>query len=130
MSEEILETIERAIAAINERDIDGYLACCTEDVRLHLPGVAGVHEGADGIRRFFGDIEDAGPDFRIDIERTEGASGGRVLAFLRVNFHGRASGLSIPSETGNVYEFEEGKISRVQIFLDRAEALVAAGLSK
>ena len=57
-------------------------------------------------------------------------SGERILAFLRVTFHGRASGLSMPAETGNVYEFEEGKIRRVQIFLDRAEALEAAGLSE
>jgi ketosteroid isomerase-like protein len=130
MSEENVKVVERAIAAINERDIDGYLACCTEDIQLQMPGVAGVYEGADGIRRFFADIEDAGPDFRIDIQRTEGVSGERILAFLRVTFHGRASGLSMPAETGNVYQFEEGKIRRVQIFLDRAEALEAAGLSE
>jgi len=32
--------------------------------------------------------------------------------------------------TGNVYELTEGKIRRVQIFLDRQEALEAAGLSE
>ena len=130
MSEENVEVVERAITAINERDIHAYLACCTEDIQLQLPGVAGVYEGADGIRRFFADIEDAGPDLRMDIERTEGVGAERILAFLRVAFHGRASGLSMPAETGNVYEFEEGKIRRVQIFLDRAEALEATGLSE
>jgi ketosteroid isomerase-like protein len=130
MSEENLEVVERAIAAINERDIDGYLACCTEDVRLRTPlsPVAGVYEGAVGIRRFFADIEDAGPDFRLDLERLQGVGGERVLAFLRVTVHGRTSGLPTPAETGNVYEFEEGKIRRIQIFLDRGEALEAVGL--
>jgi hypothetical protein len=33
MRHENLEVIERAIAAINERDIDAYLAC-TDDVQL------------------------------------------------------------------------------------------------
>ena len=58
MSEENVEVVERAIAALNERDIDGYLACCTEDIQLQTPvsPVAGVYEGADGIRRFFADI--------------------------------------------------------------------------
>jgi ketosteroid isomerase-like protein len=56
--------------------------------------------------------------------------GERVLAFTRLTFHGRASGLSIPAETGNVYEVEEGKIRRAQIFFDRAEALEAVGLSE
>ena len=132
MSEENVETVERAITAINERDIDGYLACCTEDIQLKTPvsPIAGVYEGADGIRRFFADIEDAGPDFRLHPERLEAVGGERVLAFVRLTFHGRASGLSIPAENGNVYEFEEGKIRRVQIFFDRGEALEAAGLSE
>ncbi len=132
MSEGNVETVERAIAAINERDIDGYLACCTEDIQLQTPvsPVAGVYEGADGILRFFADIEDAGPDFRLDLERLEAGGGERVLAFVRITVHGRTSGLPIPAETGNVYEFEEGKIRRIQIFLDRGEALEAAGLSE
>ena len=110
MSEENVEVVERAIAAINERDIDGYLACCTENVRLRTPlsPVAGVYEGAEGIRRFFADIEDTGPDFRLDLERLQAVGGERVLAFLRVTSHGRASRLPTPAETGNVYEFEEG----------------------
>jgi ketosteroid isomerase-like protein len=132
MPEENVEIVERALAALNERDIDGYLACCTEDIQLRTPlsPVAGVYEGADGIRRFFADIEAAGPDFRLDLERLEGVSAERVLAFLRVTVHGRASGLPTPAETGNVYEFEEGKIRRIQILLDRGEALEAAGLSE
>jgi hypothetical protein len=86
-----------------------------------------VYEGKDGIRRFFGDIEAAGPDFRLDLERLEAVGGERVLAFLRVTVHGRASGVPTPAETGNVHELE-GKIRRIQIFLDRGEALEAAGL--
>jgi len=132
MPEENVETVARAITAINQRDIDGYLACCTENIELRTPvsPVAGAYEGAVGIRRFFADIEDAGPDFRLDLERLEAVGSERVLAFTRVTYHGRASGLSTPVETGNVYEFEEGKIRRIQIFLDRGEALEAAGLSE
>ena len=127
-----MEVVERAIAALNERDIDRYLACCTEDIQLQTPvsPVAGVYEGADGIRRFFADIEDAGPDFRLDLERLEAVHGERVLAFVRIAVHARASGLPLPAETGNVYEFKEGKIRRIQIFLDRGKALEAAGLSE
>jgi ketosteroid isomerase-like protein len=132
MSQENVETVERAITAINERDIDGYLACCTADIQLKTPvsPVAGVYEGADGIRRIFADIEDAGPDFRLHPERF-GGRGRRTSACFRVSDFSRArQWLSIPAENGNVYEFEEGKIRRVQIFFDRAEALEAAGLSE
>jgi ketosteroid isomerase-like protein len=132
MSEENVEIVKRALAAVNERDIDGYLACCTEDIQLRTPmsPVVGVYEGADGIRRFFADIEDAAPDFRLHLERSEAVGAERVLAFLRAAAHGRASGLPAGAETGNVYEFKEGKIRRIQIFLDRGEALEAVGLSE
>jgi hypothetical protein len=34
MSQENVETVRRAISAINARDIAAYLACCTENVEL------------------------------------------------------------------------------------------------
>jgi hypothetical protein len=37
MSRENVEMIEQAVAAINERDVEAYLACCTEDVQLITP---------------------------------------------------------------------------------------------
>lgn len=69
MSQQNARLVERAIAAINARDIEGYLACCTENVKLETPmaAVGGVYEGIDGIRRYFTDIEDAAPDFRIEL---------------------------------------------------------------
>jgi hypothetical protein len=68
MSEENVRLVERPIAAINARDIKGYLACCTVSVKLETPvaAVGGVYAGIDGIRRFFTDIEEAAPDFRPD----------------------------------------------------------------
>lgn len=64
MSRENVETVERAIAAINGRNIHGYGACCTENVQLLLPLAGAEYLGVDGIKRFFTDIADVGPDFR------------------------------------------------------------------
>jgi SnoaL-like domain len=60
-----VQTVKRAIAAINARNVDGYLACCTEDVESLTPlaPIGAEYLGADGIRRFLADIEDARPDF-------------------------------------------------------------------
>jgi hypothetical protein len=65
--------------------------------------------------------------------RGQGAgSGVRVLAFVRVTATGRASGL--PTATGtpavNIYDLTDGKIRRIRVFLDRQEALEAAGMSE
>jgi hypothetical protein len=136
MSQENFEVIRRVITAVNNRDIDGYLSCCTEDVQLEpaWTAVAGVYEGPDGIRRFFSDIGDTMPDFRIDIERLEPVRTTRVLAFLRVHATGRASGVTDTglavgqpeatsgAPTANIYDFADGKIERVRVILDREEA--------
>ena len=130
MSQENVRLVERAIAAINARDIEGYLAGCTENVKLEtqLAAVGGVYEGTDGIRRFFTDIEDAGPDFRIELDGVEEVDGKRVIAFLRISSTGRASGIRMAPPATNVYDLIDGKISHIRIFLDRQEALKAVGL--
>jgi ketosteroid isomerase-like protein len=127
VSQENLEIVQRAIAAVNARDLDGYLACCTEDVELRTPVAGGVYEGPQGIRRFLADIEDAAPDFRIDLHGLEAIGPDRVLAFIRTGSTGRASGILLAAESANVYDLVDGKISRIRIFLDRREALKAVG---
>ena len=95
MSQENVEIVERAIAAINARDIEGYRACCTENVKLDTPmaAVGGVYEGIDGIRRFLTDVEEAAPDFRMALDGVEEVDSKRVIAFLRNYPTGRASGV-------------------------------------
>ena len=130
MSQENARLVERAIAAINARDIEGYLACCTENIKLETPmaAVGGVYEGIDGIGRYFTDIEDAGPDFRIELDGMEEVDSKRVIAFLRTSSTGRASGIRLAWSQTNVYDLVDGKISHIRIFLDRQEALNAVGL--
>jgi hypothetical protein len=130
MSGEHVETVGRAIAAINARDIDTYLACCTEDVELVLPMIGSQYQRATGIRRFFTDIEDVGPDFLIEVQRMQAVGDNEVIAFLHVGSTGRASGIATNAETTNVYEFVGTQISRIRIFFDRNEALEAVGLEE
>jgi hypothetical protein len=131
MSQQNVETVERAIAAINAREIDAYLVCCTENVELLTPlaAVGAEYVGADGIRRFFTDIEDTGPDFRIEVDRVQAVGENNVIVSMRTSATGRTSGIVNGTESTNVYDFIEGKISRIRIFLDRDEALEAVGLA-
>jgi ketosteroid isomerase-like protein len=132
MPQENARLVERAIAAINARDIEGYLACCTENVKLEtqLAAVGGVYEGIDGIGRFFTDIEEAGPDFRIELDGVEEVDSKRVIAFMRTSSTGRASGIRLAGSSTNVYYLIDGKISHIRIFLDRQEALKTVGLEE
>src|ERR1700730_18493850 len=96
MSHENVETVRRAIAALNARDIEGYRACCTEDVKLETPlaAVGGVYEGIDGIRRFLTDVEDAAPDLRIELDGVEEVDSKRVIAFVRNSSRAEPAGFA------------------------------------
>src|SRR5438128_738492 len=55
MSQENVEIVKRCVDALSRKDVDGYLACCTDDVEMRsaLVALEGAHLGPDGIRRFF-----------------------------------------------------------------------------
>ena len=95
-----------------------------------MAAVGGVFEGIDGIRRFLTDVEDAAPDFRIELDGVEEVDSKRVVAFLRTSSTGRASGIRLAAPTTNVYDLIDGKISHIRIFLDRQQALKALGLEE
>ena len=95
-----------------------------------MAAVGGVYEGIDGIRRFLTDVEDAAPDFRMELDGVEEVDSKRVLAFLRNSSTGRASGIRLAWSQTNVYDLVDGKISHIRIFLDRDEALKAVGLEE
>jgi ketosteroid isomerase-like protein len=128
VADQNLKTAQAAIEALNERDIERYLMCCTEDIELHPANapIEGAYSGADGIRRFFADVADAGPDFHLQAEHLEAVGSDRVIAFLRLTATGRASGVPADQAVTSIYDFREGKMHRVRVFLDRQAALDAA----
>ena len=46
MSQEHVKTENRAIAALNDHDVERYLACCTADMQMETPvtPIEGVYE--------------------------------------------------------------------------------------
>jgi ketosteroid isomerase-like protein len=130
MSQENFKVVREAVAALNQRDVDAYVACCADDVRLLPPtaAVEGAYEGRSGIRRFFADIQDAVPDFRLNVERMEAIGPDRVLVSFRATASGRSSGVGAAFPATTVYDLAGGKIKRARVFLDRDEAIQAAGL--
>jgi ketosteroid isomerase-like protein len=99
---------------------------------LHTPvePIADTYAGAEDIKRFFADVEDVGPDFRIDIHGLKAIAANRVLASLHITSTGRSSGIPMEAESTNIYDLREGKISCIRVFLDRNEALKAVGLEE
>ena len=131
MSQENVEVVKRAISAINERNVGAYLALCNPNIELINPiaAIEGPNKGEEGIRRFFEGINEAATEFELEIERLQPLEGNRVLGSLILNLE-TEGGFPQRQPLTNLYELEDGRLSRVRVFRDRAAALEAAGLSE
>ena len=129
MSQENVEIVRRVIAALNERDVEGYLARCTDDIELVSPiaAIEGSSRGPEGIREFFAGLKEAADVFDLSVVRIEAVDDTRVLVFADLRFRSQG-GVPLTQPIANLYDLTGGRLRRVQVFLDRAEALEAAGL--
>jgi len=64
---------------------------------------------------------------RIAVERLQALDGDRVLALTRLTFV-PDDGAPGDQPTASLYYFAGAKVRRIEVFLDQAEALEAAGL--
>ena len=80
---------------------------------------------AEGLRTWTGAFE----EWRQEIEEIIDA-GDRVLVVAHEFGRGKGSGAAIEQTTFQVYEIDGGKIVHFEGFLDREDALEAAGLSE
>ena len=66
--------------------------------------------------------------FDIEVEEITEASDHRVLIGIRGSARGKASGVETELRSWQVFTFVDGKAASREIFLNRDEALEAAGL--
>jgi limonene-1,2-epoxide hydrolase len=130
MSEENVEIVRGAIAALNKRDVDGYLGLCAPDVELITPvaAIEGPSVGAQGIRQFFAGIDEAMTEFHLDVTELRALDGQRVLALGQVRSVSKG-GFASTLPFVNTYEIKDAKLCRIRVYNDRDEGLRAAGLS-
>jgi ketosteroid isomerase-like protein len=130
MSEENVEIVRGAIAALNKRDVDGYLGLCAPDVELITPvaAIEGPSVGAQGIRQFFAGIDEAMTEFHLDVTELRALDGQRVLALGQVRSVSKG-GFASTLPFVNTYEIRDAKLCRIRVYNDQDEGLRAAGLS-
>jgi len=131
MSQDNVEIATRAFDAFNRRDFDAVAELCDPAVTWRW-GRHFFESDASGLaelREFFERWTEAFPDVQVELERVLG-SGDRLIFLLRQS--GTAGGSGVPSELefAQIITFAEGAIKDVRNYLDRREALEAAGLSE
>jgi ketosteroid isomerase-like protein len=133
MSQANVAVVKQALDAFNRRDLDTYDDLYTPDFEW-FPAMAGIVEGSGykgrkGMTTFLAEVRDTWEEFSVLTDEFRDI-GNRVLVLCRIEGRGRGSGVQVDAPGGMVFEFRAGKMSRGCGYLDRGEALRAAGLSE
>jgi ketosteroid isomerase-like protein len=94
-----------------------------------LPGF-GFYRDVDAFVAAWLPYRDTFDEWRIEVEQLIEGRRERVIAFVHDGGRIKGSTREILQPVFHVYEFRAGKVVSLQIFLDRAEALEAVGLSE
>jgi ketosteroid isomerase-like protein len=131
MSQANLEIAKRLIAAVPRHDVDAFMEIATPDVEFVtlMTDLEGSLHGREGIVTFMANIHSTveDPDFNVEEFHDLGDT---VLALGRIEGRTRHGDIQISAPLGQIYDFRDGKISRIRSYPDHGEALRAAGLSE
>ena len=135
MSEENVEVVRELNEAFNRRDLDAFVALLSPDVvwevNPELPGLREVYRGRAEVRDLVRELLEVGDSSsQVQLEEITDLSDGRVLANTLLTGRGKSSGVPVELHYWQVLWVAQGKIARRQVFLDRDEALEAAGLEE
>lgn len=83
--------------------------------------------GPQGLQRWTDTTREVWEEWRFDVERLLDA-GDRVVVLVRVVARGGASGIDLDRRTAHIWTIEDGRATRCEVYLDRSEAIAAAGL--
>jgi hypothetical protein len=127
----------RALEMLNRRDLEAFSIFVHPEIESVnapqivalgglVPGSHGRETWVEGQLRWLADWG----EFRYEPDEVLDLGDDRFLLLGRVRGIGRGSGVEIDTEWGLLSTISDGLIAREQSFLDKAEALEAAGLSE
>ena len=131
MSQENLEVVRSYYAAWNAGGLDAARAFWSDDFEWHdaqeMPD-GGVYRGAEAAAAHFRDLNEVLGTMEVHVDRAVPA-GDEVFVLLHVHLDAPRGGLPFDGPIFETVRIEEGKISRIRLFLDERAALEAAGVS-
>jgi ketosteroid isomerase-like protein len=136
MSQENVEIVRRIYQGFQgEASLVGAFDDAIDDeIELHPDpaadwvGVNDTYRGHDGVRRYMAQVYEAFEDYRPEVEDLLDA-GDKVVTLAIEHGRGRASGARVEARrTAHVWTMRANKAIRLDLYLERAKALEAAGL--
>ena len=131
MSQENLDFVLEGYARFNAGERRPELWFWHPDAEYHVASEdpdSTVRRGIEAIRQQFASWLEAYPDLTVEVLHAR-ANGNRVFAWVRFVGHGATSGIPIDMELAHLYTMRDGKAAKLAEYMDRDEALEAAGLS-
>jgi ketosteroid isomerase-like protein len=136
MSQENVEVVRRIYDAAARRDDETPFEFYAEDIVWDLSNSGRsllspqpIYYGHDGVRQAWRDGLSVFDEVDYELEELVDA-GDRVLAVIHEQEIGRASGAPVEAAHLAVWTLADGKVTQLQVFDDRHQALKAAGLSE
>jgi uncharacterized protein len=134
MSQENVEVVRAANDAFLRGDIQTALDALDPEIEWHAT-VGGldegrVYHGRTEVVQAFADYFAVWERMEMRAEKYIDAEGDQVVVFHHEVAKGRESGVVVETDTGTVQTVRGGKIVRVRSYMDRGEALEAAGLEE
>jgi ketosteroid isomerase-like protein len=93
------------------------------------PDTEQSYRGVEEVLRFQRQLDAVWDDYRIEAERIFDA-GDQVVVFVRVSGTAKQSGAPVTNYAAHLLTVNDGRATRMEIFLDRREALKAVGLEE
>jgi len=131
---ENIQLAEQQIAALNARDLDGFMSCVDDSYIGHAETAPGPVRGRAGMRRYMETILGAFPDLHVEIEEVL-ASGNSVIVRQRWigthqgNFAGIApTNKGIVMQSCNILEIRGGKVMQSRMYSATATLFQQLGI--
>jgi ketosteroid isomerase-like protein len=131
MSQENVENLRQALDAFNRRDRAAWLALCEPEFENVPPRdwpESDPIRGYEAVWDFFVEAQDAWEESLFEYGDLIEAGNDKVVAHMRREARGKASGASVAWSYWLVVTFRDGKVLRHEWFGDRSDALEAVGL--
>jgi ketosteroid isomerase-like protein len=130
MSDQNVETVRRQNEAWNRRDLTAWLASFHSDGELDWSRsrgpLKGVYRGHGRLKTFWGEFWSTFQDVQVEMHGLTEV-GAEVVVPNTAHLRGR-EGIEVIAKSAFVFTVENGQITRLRLFQERAEALEAAGL--
>jgi ketosteroid isomerase-like protein len=132
MSQENVEIVRRWIDAGNRADLEGWLSGFAPDAEWHTSGRfadRGVYRGREGLTRYWSELQEDIEELSLSASEIR-AIRDKVFVAATLRGRGRQSKARFEEQAWLVTTCCDGRVERVDAYLDPDEALEAVGLSE